>query len=674
VISTKPLIQSWKNAIEASRKARQPWLDTAELCKHFYSGTQGFMWQPAFKNRWFKNLPEGRFQINVAKVFEFISIVAPTLMADYPLRYTTNYERLEIPPEFWQDQMMGQMYEQEEAKERVDSLTRNNLMQYYLNYAQREQPGGGLLEDSHAAIVDACLTGRGILRVDPYEPSGGTGVLTGAFRVDSTKFFIDPNCVRSNLTDAKWIAIEHSTPHWELEKRFGWPADSLKKYATKATKGTAFTNTNTAKSPAEGNTMDMVTWYECYSKMGVGTRFKDCKMPTWHEAFESSVGDYAYACFNPTMPELLNVRGDFIEQADIEQVKNAFDWPVHYYDDGRWPVALLDFWIRTDCPYPIAPVAMGLPELICINAFISKLADRAYQDSLTKAAVVQELAEDAVQKLLSYQDEVIALNPMNENNVNKLVSYLQRPPVSTDVFQVLEYLMNEFNKRVGLTELMYGLNPGGKVSRTAADATLKGEAVNTRPEFMRSRVGAWQTEVANMDRICAAEHVSGETLIPLLGRTGAQLWTQLITQADPIVYMREMRCRIEASSIKRPNKEKEIQNTQQLASILLPVGQWYAQMTQNTEPINSVIAAMCKSLDQDDEGWLLPQIPPPQPDPRQEEMAELEKQKRVHDIQGRDLKNKKLMHEGLQEGIGLPVDAMSEIDPETMSPEAMPLM
>ena len=659
----KPLIASWKNAIEASRKARQGWADTAELCRHFHSSGQGFMWKPEFRNKYFKNLPEGRFQINISKAWEYTSIVGPTLMADYPLRYVTNYERLEIPQEFWPDPMMGQMWMEEEARELAQSTTRNNLMQYYLNYSQREQPGGGLLAECEQCIVDACITGRGLLRVDPYEPVGGTGRLTGSFRVDPMKFYIDPNCTRTNLTDAKWVCIEHTTPHWELERRFGWPADSLKKYATKMTKQAAVTS---VISPNASSTMDMVTWYECFSKMGVGTRFKDCKMTQWHEAFEASVKDYAYVCFNPSMPELLNVRSDFLEQADLEQVKNAFDWPVRYYNDGRWPVASLDFWIRPDAPYPIAPIAMGLGELICMNVFVSKMADRAYQDSLTKAALVQELAEDAAQKLLSYHDEVVTLNPMVGRNINEMVSYLQRPPMNQDVFHMLEYMSNSFDKRVGLTELMYGLNPGGKVSRTAADATLKGEAVNTRPEFMRSKVGAWLTEDANLERIAAAEHVAGETLVPLLGTSGSQLWTQLITQADPIVYMREMRCRIEASSIKRPNKEKEIQNTQQLAQLLLPVGQWYAQMTQNTTPLNAVIEKICKSLDENSEGWLMPEIPPPQPDPQQQAMAELETQERVGAIQNRDLKNKKMLHEMMELGQGLPIEAMSEIDPESI--------
>ncbi len=665
MIGLKPLISSWKNAIEASRKARKPWLDTAEVCREFYSGSVGFMWSRDFKLKHFKGIPESKFQITIAKAFEFVSIVGPTLMWGCPGRIATTYNKLDIPPQFWDSPEMGEIWEQEYAQERARSVTRNNLMQHYLNYSPREQPGGGLVVDSQMAIIDACITGRGILKVEPYEPEGGTGTLTGAFYVEPSKFFIDPNCCRANLADAGWVAIEHSTPHWELERRFGWPTDSLKKYATKATKQTA-TSQSAINHTTTSDTMDMVVWYECFSKIGVGTRFKDCKLPQWHEAFETSVGDYAYICFNAQMNEPLNVRAEFLEQADIEQVKNAFDWPVRYYQDNRWPVAILDFWLQPDCPYPLAPLAMGLGELIFLNIFISSLADRIYQDSLVKAAVMQEVAEDTVSKLLSYQHEVVHLNPAVGQNINELVTYLQRPQVNHDAFRMVEYVSMMFDKRVGLMELMYGLNPGGKVSRTAADANIKGEAVNTRPEFMRTQVEAWQTTVANLERIAAAEHVSGETLTPALGKMGANLWTQLITQEDPVIYMREMRCQIEASSIKKPNKEKEVSNVQTIAASMLPVLQWYAQSTGNTDPLNALFESIGNSLDQDVEGWLLPPLPQQEPDPKQDAMGELEMQKRVGDIQGRDLKNKKLLHEMLQQGQGLPVEALDEIDPEAI--------
>lgn len=674
MIGLKPLVSTWANAIKAAEKDRAPWLETADMCRQFYSGSVGFMWNQRFRQKHLNNLPECKFQITIAKAFELVSIVGPTLMWNLPGRVATGYEKLEIPPEFWQDQAQGAQWDQEYQHELAAQTTRNNLMQHYLNYTPREQPGGGLKTDSQMAIIDSLVTGRGVIRVDHYEPEGGTGALTGGFYVNPEDLFIDPDCTRSNLSNAKWIAIKHCEPHWEVERKFGWPDGSLKGKSTLSTKKAAASQSQTDGTfKGKSETQDIIVWFEVFSKMGAGTRFKDCKLGQWHDAFEQ-LGDYAYICFVSGMNEPLNLRSSFLESADMDQAKAALDWPTPYYKDGRWPVALLDYWLQPEKPWPLAPLAMGLGELIFLNVFISSLADKIYQDGLVKAAVAQELCEDAVNKLLSYQHEVISLNPAVGKNINELVSYLQRPQTNFDAFRMIEYVSMMFDKRVGLMELMYGLNPGGKVSRTAADANIKGEAVSTRPEFMGAQVEHWQTEIANLERIAAGYHVLGDTLSPLLGRMGAQLWTELINNADQQVYMREMRCRIEANSIRKPNKAKETQNMQQVSGFTLPVLQWYAQSTGNTTPLNEFFQMMGKSMEQDMDGLMMPPIPQQGPSPEQQEAAELNKQKQITDVQGRTLKNEKLMHEMMQAGAGVPAEmlASADIDPEAMSQQPIP--
>lgn len=667
MINLKPLVTTWAAAIKSAERDREPWLKTADMCRQFYSGSVGFMWSETFRQRHVK-LPQSQFQITIAKAFELVSIVGPTLFWNYPGRMVSGYDKLEIPPAFWSDQNMGMQWQQEYEQEIAVQTTRNNLMQHYLNYSQREQPGGGLKVDSQMAIIDSLVTGRGIIRVDPYEPEGGTGSLTGGFYVAPDNLFIDPDCSRSNLSNAKWIAIKHTQPHWEVEKKFGWPKDSLKNKSSLTAKKTAASQ-NPLDSTFRGKseTQDVVVWFEVFSKMGVGTRFKDCKMPNIQDAFES-FGDFAYICFVSGMEEPLNLRSSFAEQATPDQVKAAIDWPTRYYMDGRWPVALLDYWLQPSKAWPLAPLSMGLGELIFLNVFISSLAEKIFQDGLVKAAVKEELHQDAVQKLLSNQHEVISINPALAGNINELVTYLQRPATSYDAFRMIEEVSTMFDKRVGLTELLYGLNPGGKVSRTAADANSKSDAVSTRPEYMAAQVENWQTEIANLDRICAAEHVAGDTLSPLLGKMGAHLWDELITKAEPTVYMREMRSRIEANSIRKPNKTKDNQNFQQIASYTLPVLQWYAQTTGNTDPLNEFFQMMGKGIEQDMDGLMMPPVPQQGPSPEeqqaQQEAQQLMKAKMIGDVQGRDLKNTKMMHEMLQEGQGLPAEMAQEATPE----------
>jgi hypothetical protein len=220
-------------------------------------------------------------------------------------------------------------------------------------------------------------------------------------------------------------------------------------------------------------------------------------------------------------------------------------------------------------------------------------------------------------------------------------------------------------------ELLYGLNQGGKVTRTAEDAANKMEAVSVRPEWMRRRVEEWQTEAANLERIAAGWNVKGESLVALFGEQAAMLWDQLIAGEDPKVFVSDMRSTIEANALKKPNKEKEAQNMQTLSGYILPVLQWYMQSTGDTNPYNEFMKSVGNSLEQDTESWALPPIQPPQPDPMEQAIQQqmIAGQLATTDakLQGQRLKNDKIAHELLDMGAGLPAEAMAQMTMEGLN-------
>jgi hypothetical protein len=132
--------------------------------------------------------------------------------------------------------------------------------------------------------------------------------------------------------------------------------------------------------------------------------------------------------------------------------------------------------------------------------------------------------------------------------------------------------------------------------------------------------------------------------------------------------MREMRSRLEANSMRKPNKRKDNENMQQFGAFLLPVAQWYAGATGNTEPLNAFLRSMGKAVDQDVEGWLMPPINQQQ-GPSEEEMAqmqeaaELEKADKLTKIQGREMQNARMAHEMLEKGVGVPQELLMEATP-----------
>jgi hypothetical protein len=304
-----------------------------------------------------------------------------------------------------------------------------------------------------------------------------------------------------------------------------------------------------------------------------------------------------------------------------------------------------------------------------MNLILCSIAEKAYRDSLDKIAISNVLDSDTVSKILSLRHEVISLNPSAGEAIDQFISSVKRQPLNMDVWRMVEIMSASFDKAVGLTDLMYGLNPGGKVTRTAADANIKGEAVAVRPEFMASRVEEWQSDIANVERIAAGYSVEGPTLKPLLGPFGSELWTELITKADPDVYFREMTIMIEAGSTRRPNKAREAQNMQQMSAFMLPVAQWYAGTTGNTEPLNSLIRAIGKSIDQDTSSWEYPPVQQQQQGPSEEEIAamqedrEMAKAKQMAAIGKLQLNNAEKAHKMMVEGIGVAPEQLDGFNP-----------
>jgi hypothetical protein len=668
IVNLGPVVQAWGSAIKAAAKAKDGFQRTGDMCKTFLVGACDAMWQTDFRGKFLGGMPAPQFRIVLNKTFELCSIVGPGLMWANAGRIVENWPRMDIDPLFYpallgldpnspEGQQAAQDFVQEVAMEESVNKTRNAIVQQYLNCSQTMQPGGGLRDDSRLAVIDALVKGRGVLKVDTWKPYGTDNDLTGAFWVDVDDLFIDPDCTRGNLEDAKWIAIRHRDKHWAVERRFGWPPGSLKSKGASSLShmGAAEKRTNSRGMDVKSHD-DICTWYEVFSLCGVGTRFASTTInSTLHQTMEQYVGDEAYICFIPGVNELLNLRNQEAERIELEQLKPRLDWPIPHYKDhsNKWPVALLDFWDNPGSAWPIATVSAGLGQLICINIILSSITERIYRDSLDKFAIREDVNSEIRAKLLSLKAEVIDLNSAAGDKIGDFISYIERPQLNFDVWRILDELSMSFDKAVGLMELMYGLNPGGKVSRTAADANIKGDAVGVRPEFMAARVEEWQTRVANIERTAAGYVVAGETITPLLGKHGAMLWTKLITEAPEDVYIREMKCTIEAGSTRRPNKVREAQNMQQIGAIAMPIAQWYAQATGNTEPLNRLIRDIGKSVEQETEDWTFPPIPQQGPPPEEQERMAIELEKSKQSVDKLALNNKAKAHELLERGIGL---------------------
>lgn len=633
------ITNTWLQQVGLARQVRDPFAKTAAMCRNFYQGTCGFMWDDAFRKEFMSSLPAPKFKFTIAKAFELVAVIGPSLFWDYPGRRVQQYQEVDWQIEAFGDprdpnvQFMFESFMQDYRSQRRLNKTRCSLMQDYLNYSQREQPNGGLRAEGQLGIVEALLMGRGCLWTEPYKFPGSNRTMIGSFFDSCLRLFIDPECTKQNLSDCRWIARQHVEDYWEVERKFKLPEGSLKNYAvatlndgldvsdyTKAYTDQFHPQSVSLSSAGSGLgsvAKNKIVWYEIFSRCGVGTRLANFD-PVLHEAFESTVGDFARICVGVGVPFPLNFPPTMLKNEELteDEVRAALDWPVPYYRDNRWPVSVMDFYPATSGAWPIAPLAMGLGELMFMNVIMSCLATRVYTNSKNIVGYLTSAGEDLMSKLAGNEFDIFI--PINDNahkSVQEILSYIQTPAVNYDVFKVFDYVAMMFDKRVGLTDSMYGLNVGGKVARTAADINLKENATSVRPDWMARCVEDWMTAAANNERICAGWNVRGQDVVARYGPSGARLWDQLISNEDPEVYVREMNMTVEANSVRKPNKLRDTENISRIAQYLIPEMSRVAQMTGNTEPLNKFIKSLGDAMDQDVSEWVLPDLqPPPPPD------------------------------------------------------------
>lgn len=613
----QPTVSGWLGKVREAIRHKKPFDDVAGQCMEFYSGPVGFLWQSEFLKRFVKGSLAPRFQVTVQKAFELVALFGPSLFWRNPTRIVRPRKAIEIDlaalgmnpammggmtPEGWMLQQAMMQRQQDQSVDRTVAA----LLEGYLNYSSVEQPGGGLANHSSQAITEALIKGRGCLWPKPYQMPGSPRVLTGCFYDSVDNLLIDPDA--TNLQDARWIAQRVIEPKHLVERQYQLQPGTLDgagMYESAWRQGESITDPMHDMERRTGRTCDLVTYYKIYSKVGVGGRLAG---PPWlgqplGEALDRVVGDYAYIVVCPHVPYPLNAPSERIRSASDPEVERMFRWPIPYWLDDRWPVAMLDFYTKPQSAWPIAPMAPGLGELTAIQIILSHLMNRIWMTSRTFVAASSTLPPEVENAFLAGNDlAFLKLDAFQDKEIDRLIKFIQYPETNLDVWQVLDRLMEMFDRRTGLTELVYGLSPGGTQSRTAEDIATKREMVSIRPDYMAGRVEDWQTHVADMEKLCVRWFVEAQDLQGMYGPLEQMLWQQHINARDPELVVREMRATVAANSTRKPDKIRDVQNANQLVPTLLPFYQQLYAQTGDPSQLNNLIAMWGQAMDQDTSG------------------------------------------------------------------------
>ena len=673
-----PLVNGWLGKIAEAKAARRQFDDEAEQCVSFFGDACGFMWSDKFKSKFLGGKVNPTFKITIQKAFELVALYAPVLCWKHPGRVMKPRKLLDIPPDVFgptaqeemqeqmqamQEQLQGlppemaqqvtqriqqqfsqpsqgdllrQMYAKEQKDVLAKSKTRSLLLEAWLNYTPTEMPGGGLAKHMQMGCTEALVKGRSCLWPEKYSLPGSERILTGCFYDTVDNLLIDPDA--TSLFDAKWIARKCTHPIWQVAREYKIPESDLKGRGARETaggRGERMGGDRNNMKRAQGKTFDSITYWKIWSKGGCGARLTGMDTGL-KDAFDKVVGDYAYLVVAEGCQYPLNIKPSMLLDPELgdEAVAEAFDWPVPYWKDDKWPVACLDFYPRLGkygvpaSAWPRAPMAPGLGELTYINMFMSHLAGRVWSSSRDFIAVLESASQYVEPALTSGADLAIIKLPEIHKAIDEVLKFVQQPQVNKDAFIMIDRMTQSFERRVGLNELLYGLNPGGTQSRTATDTEAKKDYLSVRPDYMAGCVEEWMTEASDLEKICTRWHVEAPDVVDLVGNTGARLWQEFITDEDPELVFRETRCTIQAGSAKKPNRQKDSQNLQAAMPILVPELSKHADVTGDTGPINALVVHYGEAAELDVSDYRMgprvPQPPPPEQAQAMQQMQQLE--------------------------------------------------
>lgn len=631
---TRPICTGWLGKLTKARESKTRFNEIGSQCAAFYTSDLGFMWEPGFQQKFLKGKMGSRFKITTNKAFEFVAVLGPSLYWKNPQRTVKSRK-----PQMFERPLFGQMGDpvadqqfqmamQYQQQRSLEDNARNRLMESYLNYLPIEQTGGGLERHCQRAITEALIKGRSCLWTDKYKKPGSETTLIGSFYDSVDNLFIDPDA--NSLESAKWIAKRCIHPRWQVERDYNLPPGTLKagtSFESANMKGMVTADPLAGTRQSQGETADQVVYYKFYSKMGVGDRLSGLEQTMYSGALEV-IGDYAYMVCCPGIPYPLNAPPEKLMNATTDEVRQMFAWPIPFWLDDRWPVAELDFYDslfdeKKPIAWPIAPLSPGLGELVYMNIVISQIANRTWMSSRDLILCAQQAADKLKGWLEGGADQEVITIEMALQNIEKMVSFVQQPPMNMDMWKVLDYVSMQFDKRVGLNELMYGMNPGGTMSRSATDIQIKNEHLGVRPDFLAGQVESWQKKAADMEKLASYWFVKGEDVRPFLGDVGAYFWDQLIVDADPERVVREMEATVEAGSARKRNKATDAANMNAALPMLLPEASKQADMTGDTGPLNQIIQKWADIADFDlTDVSFGPRQQPPPPEVQQMQQAQ----------------------------------------------------
>jgi len=639
-----PIVTRWLNCIKQAEKHKRPFQADADEAMQFFAGDPDFMWRDKYargERGYNKGMNPPAFRMQVNRVWEAVRLFAAVIHHRNPTRAVTPKDYPIIGPALLGIQpqppvpMMGpngpvigpdgqpvmapdpgmQMYQQGLQQQQMMLERRkvvSQLLEDYLNYTPNELD---LKRHSRKVVEEAFIKGAGVWWHELYQPPGSNVKMAGSFydTIDNIVWDADAD----EFEDIRWAARKRTQPVDEVAAKFGLNRDDLKGHIESYQSRTEEGERGYEYRKKLGLTNDLITYWEVYSKTGFGDRLKDGD-PDLRGKFDS-LGANCYIVVAEGVDYPLNCPPSLLqEQVDDtgipQQLFMNAQWPIPFWAEPHgWPFTLLAWHGKPGYSWPISLIRPGIGELRFINWAMSFLATRIATASQTIIGVAKAADPDLKAKILEKDEgglKVIEISEAIGRSVNDVMSVFQMPGVTSDMYQIISEVTALFDRRVGLTELIYGMTRSSM--RSAAEANVKSEQISVRPDDYANILEDALSDVARKEALLARWLVQPQDVAPLLGPMAATAWQLHVQGEDPDSIVREYSYRVEAGSTRKPNNETRVENINNSMQILMPVAQGLLQAGR-PELFNALVQDWGKAMNVDVTRYFVPPPPPPPP-------------------------------------------------------------
>lgn len=649
----KSVAKHWLEKIEAAQKHKRPFDDDAEEASNFFDGPANWMWNAKYANdpssgyqSAIAAIAPPTFRMNINRVFEAVKLFGAVMYHRNPTRTVTPVEWLTLddrlmlppgmssitpemmqsaPPEMQQQLMMAlqqvQMAQQQTDDENSRRKQCARILQSYLNYT----PDVLDLKGQSKKVVDqSIIAGLGVWWTEAVEVPGslkqdGTPqMLVGSFYDSVMNYVVDSDV--DDIENVKWVARKCIEPVNDVAQRYGVTREQLMKnsQATAVAKAANDPQDTGRKKRRPGTTMDLCTYWKIYSKCGFGDALKD--FPESQRGMFSTLGKNCYIVIADGVDYPLNAPPDILDEEvdpELGVPQTLFaraQWPIPFWVvPNGWPCVELAYHRKPGYVYPISHLKPAVGELRFLNWAASWLASRVATSCETMIGVAKSVSDDFKAQVTAHTFNGIKILELEEavgKKLDEIISVFQMPEVSPEIWKVISAVSDMFDKRVGLTELAYGMTRSA--FRSAAEATTKSEQISVRPDDMANCLEDAMGRVARNEAIAARFLLGQEDVLPCLGPMASMAWEQHVQTQDYREVNRSFLYRVESGSSRKPNVATRVE---QMTNMVQTFGPILSQLIPAgmVDPFNALLKDYCEAMNLDATPYMIPPPPPPPP-------------------------------------------------------------